>query len=104
MKNANLNINLKTLLPKLKKAQQLLLQHAVFAALMVILLIYVFVVWKINQFANAEPSDSAQTLVLAKANVPKINKNAIQQIQSLEQTNTQAQGLFDQARNNPFQE
>jgi hypothetical protein len=104
MKNSNLNLDLKNLVPRLKKAQQLLLRHALFIALIAVLLVYVFMVWKINQLANAEPSTDAQAVALAKANVPRIDKSAIQQIQSLEQTNTQAQALFEQARNNPFQE
>jgi predicted PurR-regulated permease PerM len=104
MKNANLNLDFKTLLPKLKKAQEVLLKHAVFIALILVLLVYVFIVQKINQFANAEPTASAQTVALAKAAVPRIDKSAIQQIQSLENTNTQTQALFEQARNNPFQE
>jgi|SRR5665213_1765724 len=103
MKN-DLNLNLKSLQPQLKKALKVMAKHAVFAAVIIVLLVYVFVVGRINQLANAEPAPDAETVALAKSTVPRIDKSAIQQIQTLEQTNTQTQSLFDQARSNPFQE
>ena len=104
MKNANLSLNFKTLLPLLKKLQKVAFKHAIFIVSIIVLLVYVFVVLQINSLAGAGPSDDAQTTALAKASVPRIDKKAIQQIQNLEQTNTQVKSLFDQARNNPFQE
>lgn len=104
MKNANINLDLKSLLPLLKKGQRIFLKHAVFIVSLIVLLVYVFMVMRINGLAGAEPSDDAETLALAQAGVPRIDKKAIQQIQSLEQTNTQVKALFDQARSNPFQE
>jgi len=104
MKNANLNLDLKSLLPQLKKVWALVVRHAIFIALVIVLLVYVLFVWQINKLASAGPSDEDQTTAQAKASVPRIDKNAIQQIQNLEKTNTQVQALFDQARNNPFQE
>lgn len=101
MKNS---LNLKSLLPWVKKGRQEVIRHAVFLAIFSVLLIYVLLVWKINSLANAEPTASAVTAEQAKTTVPKIDKNAIKQIQNLEQTNTQVKSLFDEARNNPFQE
>ncbi len=103
-KDINLNLDFKSLLPKLKKAEQPLSRHAVFIAIIVVLLIYSFVVLKINTLSNAEPTPDAETTALAKSTVPKINQSAIQSIQSLESTNTQVRSLFEQARDNPFQE
>ena len=77
-------------------------KHIVFGAVLLILLCYIFVVFKINRFANAEP-DASQQVVITNS-IPKIDPNAVNQIQSLEQNNTQVHALFDQARNNPFQE
>jgi predicted PurR-regulated permease PerM len=103
MKNST-NINLKALLPQLKRLWQIILRHMVFIVVTIILVVYIFVVWQINQLANAGPSDTAQTTAQTTTGVPRIDKTAIQQIQNLEQTNTQVQSLFEQARNNPFQE
>ena len=100
MKNQNLNI--KKLLARTKKTTQVFAKHASFIAIMVILFAYLTVVWKISSLASAEPSDDAA--LTASANIPKIDKNAVKQIQALEQNNTQVHSLFDQARTNPFQE
>jgi hypothetical protein len=99
MKN-NLDIKaLKNNVSKFFKAES---KHAAFLAVMIVLVAYLFVVWKISKLAVAEPSDS-DTLT-AETQIPKIDKNAINQIQSLEQTSTDIHGLFNDARNNPFQE
>jgi Na+-transporting methylmalonyl-CoA/oxaloacetate decarboxylase gamma subunit len=82
----------------LKKAGK----HMAFAAVMIVLLAYIFVVWKISKFSTAEPSASAEAA--AATQIPKIDQNAIKQIQALEQSNTEVRSLFNSARNNPFQE
>ena len=77
-------------------------KHTAFVILLLILLCYIFVVFRINTLANAEP-DSTQQVTITNS-IPRIDKNAVDQIQSLEQSNTQIHALFEQARNNPFQE
>ena len=77
-------------------------KHLAFAALLVVLLCYILVVYRINGLANAEP-DASQQVTITNA-IPKIDPNAVNQIQSLEQSNTDIHALFEQARNNPFQE
>jgi len=88
-----------------KQAQKLAkagARHASFAGIVLILIAYLFVVWQISQLATAEPS--ADQTASSETSIPKIDKNAISQIEALEQSNTQVKALFDQARNNPFQE
>ncbi|MDO8591802.1 MAG: hypothetical protein Q7R60_02690 [bacterium] len=97
----NINFNIKDLLAKFKKILPVLTKHAVFIALMVVLIAYLFVVWQISQMAGAEPPAADDTATTA---VPKVDKNAINQIQTLEQSNTQIHSLFDSARQNPFSE
>lgn len=97
----NLNFDLKTLRIKSKKILPVLAKHAIFIVLMVILVTYLFIVWRISQLADAEPPAADDT---ATSVVPKIDKNAISQIQALEQSNAQIHSLFDSARKNPFQE
>jgi hypothetical protein len=96
-----LNLNLKSLKKQLNKALKLLAKHATFAAILLVLVAYLFVVMKISHLATADPPaiDPSQN-----PKVPKIDKNAIQQIQQLEQSNTEVHSFFDAARNNPFQE
>lgn len=98
------DISLKSinLLPLLKKYSKRYSRHAIFAAVIAVLLIYVLVVFKINNLANAEPGPDQETTVTNS--IPKINSKDIQQIQDLENNSTQVRSLFEQARNNPFQE
>lgn len=99
-KNNGLKLpNIKKSLPRFYKK---FAKHAVFAAVLLVLLVYILVVFKISQLSSAEPTaeQSSSTTAL----IPKINQNAINQIQSLENNNTQIHTLFEQARNNPFQE
>ena len=77
-------------------------KHVAFTALLFILLCYIFVVFRINSLANAEP-DATQQVTITNS-IPKIDKGAVDQIQNLEQSNTEVHTLFEQARNNPFQE
>lgn len=100
----DIKIDFKTLRPKLKKVLRVVNKHATFVAILLTLLAYVFVVWRISHLATADPSPDAQSAATASTSIPKVDKKAIQQIQSLAQNNTEVQSLFENARNNPFQE
>ena len=100
MKNGNIDLkSLKKQLGKFVKAES---KHTAFIGLMIVLLAYVFIVWNISNLATAEPSDDEAAVI--QTQIPKVDKNAVNQIQSLEQNNTDIHSLFDSARNNPFQE
>ena|SRR3972149_8408025 len=100
----NLNINFKSIKPQLKKLYQRFSKHTAFVSVMAVLIVYMLVVWKISVLTAAEPSIDAEVTALAETNIPRVNKKAVEQIQSLEQNSKQIQSLFDEARNNPFQE
>lgn len=103
MNKTSLNLkSLNSLLPLVSKLLKKYSRHAVFGAILVVLLVYILVVFKINNLAKAEPGPNQNTNT---ANlIPKVDQNAVNQIQSLEQSNTQIHSLFESARNNPFQE
>lgn len=98
----NTNLDLKSLRPAVKKIRQKVYRHITFAAVIMILLAYLLVVVRISQLSSAEPSDDGSPT--AASTIPKINKEAIKQIQELEQNSPEVRSLFNQARNNPFQE
>lgn len=89
-------------LPQIKKAYSKYGRHAAFGSIIIVLLIYALVVLKINNLANAEPTPDQEVVVTGS--IPKIDGDAIKAIQSLEDSNTQVHSLFENARNNPFQE
>ncbi len=96
------NLNLAELKASANKYIQKFSRHAVFAAVLAVLLAYLLVVYRISSLSNAEPTpDQTST---ATNLIPKIDPTAINQIQALENNSTQVHALFDQARNNPFQE
>lgn len=96
------DIDVKAALKKAKKLLAGAVHHGVFIAMMIILVVYVFVVLRISQLAGAEPSNADSAA--AAAQIPKIDNKAIEQIQALEQSNTEIKSLFNSARNNPFAE
>ena len=100
----SMNLDLKEFLPKLKKLSQKIISHLPFIVIMFVLAVYLFVVWQIRGLVTAEPSAEDESLALSSTNIPKIDKKAIEQIQSLEQNSPQVKTLFDEARNNPFLE
>ncbi|MBI2592106.1 hypothetical protein HYW36_01380 [Candidatus Saccharibacteria bacterium] len=92
-----------TVSPRTKalKVLSVLVQHIAFIGLLVVLMVYLLVVWRLSQLAGAEP-DASQDV--AAAAIPKVDKNAIDQIEALEKSNTQIKSFFNSARNNPFAE
>jgi hypothetical protein len=100
----SVNLDIKTIIARLQNFQKLIARHAVFAAVLIVLIAYLFMVWKINSFATAEPSAEAQAEAEAHTKIPKVDQKAIQQIQSLEKSSPDVHSLFNSARTNPFQE
>jgi hypothetical protein len=100
--NANLDLKSINLKPLLKKFSERFAKHAIFAAIIAVLLCYLLIAFKISGLAKAEPGPDQEVIVTNS--IPKIDKNAVNKIQSLEQSNTQIHSLFESARNNPFQE
>jgi len=99
-KDMNLkSINLKDQAAKLFKQYG---KHIGFAAVIVVLLTYVYVVLKINSLSKAEPASSQTTT--SQTVIPHVNQQAINRIQALENNSPQIHSIFEQARNNPFQE
>lgn len=98
------DLDLKSLKPLAIKWFKVLRRHTIFGAIIITLLAYLFMVWRINSLASMDPSADDQATALTKAHLPKVDRKAIAQIQALEKSNTQVQSLFNNARNNPFQE
>ncbi|HZP55329.1 MAG TPA: hypothetical protein VFB03_00995 [Candidatus Saccharimonadales bacterium] len=100
----NINLDLKSLLPKIKKFELKASKHIPFVAIVAALLVYIFVVWQIRGLVNAEPTQDAEDQALTSTKIPKIDQKAIEQIQSLENNSPEIHSLFNSARNNPFNE
>lgn len=102
--NKDIKFSLGSLKNSWQKLTPLARKHGSFAAILFVLIIYLLIVWQISSYASAEPNDSEVQTAISSSAVPKIDDKAIEQIQKLEQNSPQVQALFNQARNNPFQE
>jgi len=98
------NLNVKDI-PSLVLSKLLVLKkYLVFIFIMFILLIYGYLVFHISNLAKTEPDEAAIADRLKTVQRPKIDKDALNKIQQLEDQNIQVQTLFQQARENPFTE
>jgi hypothetical protein len=76
--------------------------YKVFLFFLVIASLYGYILWRINAYSNAPPSESE---VSAKTVAqPHIDQATVKKIQSLQDNSVSVQSLFDSARQNPFQE
>jgi hypothetical protein len=72
------------------------------AFILLVVILYGFLVFKINNYSGLQPSQDAVNSQVKAANVPHISSDVVQQLQSLQNNSVSVQALFDQARSNPF--
>lgn len=99
-----MKLDVKDILPKLKPLLQKLQQYLGFIIVLLVLSMFVFVVLRIRHYASLQPSQTAIDEKLQALQRTRIDQDAIDKIEKLEGTNTDIKALFDQARDNPFQE
>lgn len=63
-----------------------------------------FLIFRINTFTQAEPSDEAVTEKLKTVKRPNIDATVLKRIEDLKDQNVEVDTLFKQARDNPFSE
>ena len=69
-----------------------------------ILGLYGFLLLRINTLSTAEPSVTDLTTQQQTASIPHVDPAVVKQLQSLQDNSTSVQSLFNQARDNPFEE
>ena len=102
MKNKDLNLNVGNLSAAVKRKTQKLSSYKAFIFFLIAAALYGFIVWRINVYSNTPANQSevsAQTSVQ-----PHIDQATVEKIQSLQDNSVSVQALFDQARQNPFNE
>ena len=109
MNNNNSN-NPKEDKPTSKQQFQLIAKKASFLKrylwlvfLILIVVIYGYVLLKINGFLSATPSPSTISQNLKASATPVINQNVVNELNNLQNNSVSVQALFNQARSNPFQ-
>jgi hypothetical protein len=71
--------------------------------LLLVVLVYGFVIWRVNVLSTAQPSQSA---IASQTTLPKphIDETTINKIKQLQDNSVNVQALFNKTRQNPFQE
>lgn len=102
MKNKDINLDLKQFPALFSGYARKIAAYRVFLFFLAVATLYGFIVWRINVYSNAPASESEVT---AKTTAqPHIDSDTVQKIQSLQDNSVSVQTLFDNARQNPFQE
>jgi|SRR5579884_3920750 len=89
---------------KLTEALRIGLRYRLVIFIVFVALVYGFIYTRLNSLNNAQPSPSAisaQTNPVATAHV---DKAVVSQLEALKDNSVNVQALFEQARNNPFQD
>lgn len=102
MKNSDININLANLGPALGDLFKRLSLYSAFIFFLFVAALYGFIVWRINVYYNAPASQSEISAKVAAQ--PHIDPSVVQKMQDLQNNSVNVQSLFNQARENPFQE
>ncbi len=98
------NIDMKQLATYARLALDKLRRYSTFIFIITILLIYAFLIVRINILTQAEPDDSTITEQSNTVKRLKIDQNSIDKIEELEDQSIEVKSLFKDARDNPFKE
>jgi len=95
---------LKKVLAKVKPYFLKVAKYKLALVVVFVAVIYGFVYFKINSLNNMQPTTTEVTGQSDPIKSAHISKSIVDQLQSLQDNSVNVQALFEQARNNPFQE
>jgi hypothetical protein len=95
---------LKDVLAKCVALLQKVRRYSFAIFLVFVALLYGFVLLRINTLGKEQPSGVAVSSQVKNARIPHIDQLVVKQLQSLQDNSVNVKSLFNQARNNPFQE
>lgn len=79
-------------------------KYAVLIFVLTALCVLGYLVFNIRILANKEPSESAIDEKVNENKPVNIDESAVKQIEKLQSANVEVKSLFEQSRDNPFQE
>lgn len=88
----------------LKKALNQLTQLRVPLFIFTVMVLYIFVAWRVNVLSNAEPTEAQISSKISETSSPRIDQATVDKIRQLQDNSVNVQTLFNEARQNPFQE
>ncbi|USN95182.1 MAG: hypothetical protein H6793_02480 [Candidatus Nomurabacteria bacterium] len=99
-----MNLNTSTIRPRIEKLARFIKKNAVFLFVVSGLIIIAYLTFNIRLLANKEPSESAIAEKSSENKPINIDESAVKQIKQLQAVNLEIRALFEQYRDNPFQE
>jgi Ca2+/Na+ antiporter len=97
-------LDAKVLTELMSSSLQQLRRYTVAFFLLLLVAVYGFVLFKVNQLIGQQPDDAAVSSQIKASATPHIDAATVTQMQALQDNSVRVQSLFDQARSNPFQE
>lgn len=102
MKNST--IDLKTLGASATKLFGSVNKYRSFIFFLMLTSLYGYIVWRINVLSNAPPSSADVTTAQQNVSLSGIPESTVEKLQGLQDNSVRVQSLFNEARQNPFQE
>lgn len=102
MSDQSKQLNLGALSTSLNSVGRKAWTYRVFIFFLLVAVFYGYILWRINVYSNAPPSQSEKSAQATPQ--PHVDKETVQKLQSLQDNSVSVQSLFDDARQNPFQE
>ncbi len=98
------NIEIKQFTTAFNSAFKKLKRFSGFLFVVSVLLIYSFLVFRISVLSDPEPDQAAVDNQINTVKRLRVDQNSISRIKQLEDQNVGVQSLFEEARDNPFQD
>lgn len=98
------NVSLEDLSKSANRAGIVVAKYRALIFFVVIASLYGFILWRINVLSNAPPSQADVSSAEKGTASPHVSDTVVQKLQSLQDNSVSVQSLFEQARNNPFNE
>lgn len=97
-------MNIKALQNQLQGRWRSTLRLRILLSLILLVVLYGFIAWRISTLTNAQPDEATVASKLKTTSTPHIDQAVVDKIKQLEDNSVNVQTLFDQARQNPFRE
>ncbi|HSW37731.1 MAG TPA: hypothetical protein VLG37_05200 [Candidatus Saccharimonadales bacterium] len=99
-----MKLDLKSSLAKVMDTVHYLGHYLVLLFCLFLVAVYGFLLFRIKTLSNAQPSPSEVSTQAMTRVSPHIDETLVKQLQALQDNSVSVKTLFNEARNNPFQE
>lgn len=99
-----MKLNVKNIQEIIYKCLLFFKKYAVFIFVLIGFGIFGFLVFRIRTLANREPSETTVNEKIGQNKPISVDESAVKKVEQLKATNVEVKALFEQSRDNPFQE